>query len=146
MPHQLPDSVEYHRMLCVVLPDILALLTQLLSHSCHLCVQVAILRLQLVKLLVDLVELLPVCPLCQLSEDVFGSAIIQRLVGTPGDVLQLVVLGLEICQLTVDPFERIFWKILGRNIHVPPSRIPAGFGFQMMMWRGRWWRVRPLEI
>jgi hypothetical protein len=113
MPNEFPDPAKDHCLLCVVLPDLLALLTQLLSHGCHLCVQVRVLCLGLVELLLRLVQFLPVSPLRQFPEDVLGSAVIQRLVGSPGDVLQPVILGLEILQLVVDPLERIFWKISG---------------------------------
>ena len=72
---------------------------------------------------------------------VFTSAIIQRPVGSLGDVLQPVILGLEILPLVVDPLEGIFRKIPSGNIHVPPNRIPAGSGFRMMMRKGRLGRV-----
>jgi hypothetical protein len=102
MPNEFPDPAKDHRLLCVVLPDLFALLTQFLNHGCHLCVQVRVLRLDLVELLLRLVQFLPVRPLRQLPEDVSGSAVIQRLVAPPGDVLQLVILGLDILQLVVD--------------------------------------------
>ena len=37
MPNQFPDPAEDHCLLCVVLSDLLALLTQFLSHGCHPC-------------------------------------------------------------------------------------------------------------
>ena len=113
MPNEFPDPTEDHCLLFVVLPDLLALLTQLLSHICPLCVQVRVLHLDLVELLLRLVQFLPVRPLRQLPEDVFGSTVIQRLVGPLGDVLQLVILGLDILQLVVDSLEGIFRKIPG---------------------------------
>ena len=56
MPNQFPDPSEDDRLLCVVLPDLLAFLTLILSHGRYLRVQVSILRLHLV-------EVLPDCPL-----------------------------------------------------------------------------------
>jgi hypothetical protein len=101
MPHELPDPVEDHCLLCVVLSDLPTLQTQLQSHGCHLC----ILRPDLVELLLRLVQFLLVRPLCQLPENVSGSAATQRLAGPFGDVLQPVVLGLEILQFVMDACE-----------------------------------------
>ena len=76
MPNQFPDPAEDHRLLRVILPDLLPLLTQLLSHGRYLRVQVSALRFHLV-------ELLPVRPLRQLLENVSGSTVVQSLVRSP---------------------------------------------------------------
>ena len=127
MSYHFPDPAEDHRLLRVVLPDLLALLTQLLSHGSNLRGEVRVLRLYLL-------ELLPVRSLCQLSEDVSESAIVQGLVGSPGDVLQPGVLVLQLLQPFMDPLEGIIWKIPSGEIHVPPRGLLALSGFRM---RGR---------
>ena len=58
-----------------------------------------------------LTKLFPVRPLCQLSEDVSGAAIVQCCVGSPSDMLQPVILGLEVRQVVVHPLEGIFRKL-----------------------------------
>ena len=87
MPKQFSNPAEDHRLLRVVLQDLLALLTQLLNHGRYLFVQVRVLR-------VHPVELLLVRLLRQLPENVSGSAVVQGLVCSPGDVLELEVLGM----------------------------------------------------
>ena len=108
---QLPDASENHCLLRVVLPNFFTLLAQHLSHNCHLCVEVGVLPPNLFELPLFLVKLFPVRHLGQLSEDVSGSAIVQRRVGSSGDVLQPVVVGLEICKVIVHPLERVFRKL-----------------------------------
>ena len=111
LPDQLPDPLEDHLLFRVVLPDLLVFPAQLLGHGGHLCVEVHILRLDLLELPFCLVELLPVRPLCQLPEDVSGSTVVERLVCSPGDVLQPVVLGLEIRQIRKHPLKGVFRKL-----------------------------------
>ena len=105
MPHQLPDPAEDHCLLRVVLPDFLALLSQLLGHGRYLGGEVSVFRF-------GLLELLPVRPLRQLPEDIAGSVVVQGLVRSPGDVFQPEVLVLQILQPLLDPLERIFRKVL----------------------------------
>ena len=105
-----PDSSEDHRLLRVVLPDLLTLLAQILSHGGHLCVEVGVLRLDLFELPLCLVKLLSIRPLCKLLKDVSGAAVVQRCVGSPSDVLQPVILSLEVRHVVVHPLERIFGK------------------------------------
>ena len=129
MSHQLPDLAEDHRMFRVVLPDLFVLLTKLLSHCRYLCRQLSILRLHLL-------ELLLIRPLCQFPKDIFGSAVVQGLVCSPGDVLKSVVLGLELLQLIMDLLEGVVRKIPSGMIHVLPRGLPARFGFRVRMrWR-----------
>ena len=85
-----------------------------------------VLRLHPLELLLRLVEFFPVRLVRQLSEYVSGSAVIQCLVGSPGDVFQSVVLVMEIRHVVVNPFEGIFRKIPGGKIHVSPRRIRLG--------------------
>ena len=89
---QFSDPLENHRMLRVVFLDLFTLLAQFLSHGGHLRVEVCVVRLDLVELLLRLVKLLPVRTVSQLSEDVSGDVVVQGLVRSPGDVLQLVLL------------------------------------------------------
>ena len=108
---QLPDPLEDHRLFCVVFPDLLAFPAQLLGHGGYPRVEVRILRLDLFELPFCLVKLLSVRPLRQLPEDVSGSAVIQRLIRSPSDVLQPIVLGMEIRQVRKHPLEGVFWTL-----------------------------------
>jgi hypothetical protein len=91
MFHHFPDPTEDHRLLCVVLPELFTLLTQLLSHGSNMRGEVRVLRFHMF-------ELLLVRSLRQFPEDVFGSATVQGLVGSPGDMLQPGVLVLQLLQ------------------------------------------------
>ena len=71
----------------MVLLDLLALLVQLLSHSSHLCVEVRILRFDLVEFLLGLVKFFPIPCLCQFPEDISGAAVVQGVVGSTSDML-----------------------------------------------------------
>ena len=86
-----------------------------------MCVEVGVLRLDLFELPLCLVKLLPVRPLCQLSEDVSGATVVQRGVGSPSDVLQPVILGLEVRQIVVHPLEGF-----SGNSHVDRSTFRHG--------------------
>ena len=110
LSNQFSDPFEHHCQLCMVLPDLFTLLVQLLRHGGHLRVEVCVFRLELVELLLRLVKLFPIRHVSQLSEDVFGAAVVQGLVHSPGDVLQLVVLQLEVVQVRINPLEGVFWK------------------------------------
>ncbi len=111
LPDQVPDPLEDHRMLRVVLPDFFILPAQLLGHGRHLRVEVGVLRLDLLELPFGVVELPPVRPLGQFPEDVSGSAVVERLVRSPGNMLQPVVLGLEIRQVRHHLLEGIIRKL-----------------------------------
>ena len=134
MPHQLPDPAKDHCLLRVVLPDFLALLTRLLSHGRYLRDEVSVFCL-------GLLELLLVRPLCQLPENIFGSAVVQGLVRSPGDVFQPEVLVLQILQPLLDVLEGISRKVLSGEIHVSPSGLPAGSCFRMIMRGRRGWSL-----
>ena len=61
--NELSNLAEDHRMLRVVLPDLLTLLAQILSHTYHLGVYVGVLRRHLLEFPLRLVELvLPSSP------------------------------------------------------------------------------------
>ena len=107
---ELPDSLEHHCVLCVVIPDLVRLPVQLLQHGGHLGVQVGVLRVDPIELLLRQVEFLPVRPVCQLPEYVSGAAVVEGLVHSPGDVLQPVVLQLEAVQVRIHPLEGVFRK------------------------------------
>ena len=118
-------------------------------------VEVCVFRLDLFELLLCLVKRLPVRPLSQLLKDVSGAAVVEGFVCSPGDVLQLVVLQLEICQVNIHPLEGVIRKPPRGQIHVLPrdlSLSPARSGNvrglkwttwrrRRMMWRGRRRRV-----
>ena len=93
---EVPDPLEHQRLLCVVLPDLIRLPIHLLRHGCHLSIQVGVFRIDSIKLLFRQVELPPVRPVRQLPEYVSGSAVVESLVHSSGDVLQPVVLQLEV--------------------------------------------------
>ena len=107
----LPDLPKDHCLLRVVLPDLLILLAQYLSHSCHLRVEGGVFHFDMFELPLHLVKLFPVRPMCQLSEDVSGAVVVQCYVGSPTDVLQPVVWGLEVRQIVVHPLEGVFRKL-----------------------------------
>ena len=44
MTHQFPDSAQYHNLLRLVLPDLLAPLSEILHHCRHLCCEPDLLR------------------------------------------------------------------------------------------------------
>ena len=92
----------------MVFLDLLTLVAQLLSHGGHLRVEVCVFRLDLVELLPRLVKLLPVRPVSQLLENVFGAAVVQGPVRSPGDVLQPMVLQLGVIQVRIHPLEGVF--------------------------------------
>ena len=95
----------------MVLPDLLTLLAQLLSHGGHLCIKVGVFRPDLFELPLCLVDLLLVRPLCQLSEDVSRAAVVQRFVGSLSDVLQPIILSPEVRPVVVHSLEGVFRKL-----------------------------------
>ena len=58
-----------------------------------------------------MVKLFLVRPLCQLSKNVFGAAVVQCCVGSPSDVLQPIILGLEVRQVVVHLLEGVSRKL-----------------------------------
>ena len=148
LSNQLPDPFEDHGMFRMVLPDLFALLAQLLSHSGHLRVEVRVLRLDLVEFFLGHVKLFPIRCLRQFSENVSGSTVVQGVVGSPGDMVQPVVLRLKIRQVIKHPLKGVFRKLPRGQIHVPLGGLklwPAGSGSvrrtMTMTRRGRGWRI-----